>query len=267
MADRNVKLFTDEYSKSMYRAYRKNLTDVRKNLKKINSKQIQDLYEHLETIKKQIMPKMGTIRRIKHPSLKDPFVLKVVNHCLKFDFDVKDFITRAKTNSFMASYLIKDPKRQNIYEKVALEKITKDFKGTIPEKVTNQFIRNGKIEYTKTNNSTAIDFVWDYKGYRVYASHKYIKQSGGTQGMKYKDMISYLKNSSGYTPGKNKNTSFDKNKVIFAAICDGMFFDNKNLGSWFNNRWVVVAGIEDLKAKLDNKILHNQQKNRKLVKK
>lgn len=38
-----------------------------------------------------------------------------------------------------------------------------------------------------------IDFEWDYKGYKIYASHKYTKDRGGAQDNQYKDLQEFIR--------------------------------------------------------------------------
>ena len=69
--------------------------------------------------------------------------------------------------------------------------------------------RSGSVAYAKT-----IDFKWEYTGKTFYASHKYTKESGGSQGSQYKDLRSFITEA-------NKSVKKD---VFFFAIADGEYY-------------------------------------------
>lgn len=243
-----LKLFTDEYSKNVYSSYTKNLKAVQKELSSLNQKDIHHLYEYLEKTKKQLMPKLGKVKEISHPLLKNDTVLKLVNHCLKFNFDIKKFIQNAKRNEFLAASLIKDPKRQNIYENTAFDVICDTFKGSNPRRV-EMYLTDNKITTDKKPNSRRIDFMWEYKGYKVYASHKYLKEYGGSQKLHISNMKAFINDSTVYVKTKRSDC-----KKLFVAICDGLFFEEQHSNQWSYHNRVFATNIHNLKAEIDNRI-------------
>lgn len=63
-----------------------------------------------------------------------------------------------------------------------------------------------------------IDFKWEYKDYTIFASHKYTKDSGGSQDNQYKDLQEFIKQS--------RDTKLPK--TIFIAIADGDYYMSEN---------------------------------------
>lgn len=251
-----LKLFADEYTKGMYSSYMKNLKQVQKELVSLNPKDINHLYQHLEKIKKQLMPKMGTVKEVSHPLLSNDTVLKLVNHCLKFNFDIKQFIKHAKKDVFLASSLIKDPKRQNIYENTAFDVICKTFKSSDPKR-TDLFLTDNSITTRKNASSKRIDFVWDYKGYKIYASHKYLKEYGGSQRLQISNVKNFVADSTTYVKTKRSDA-----KKLFIAICDGLFFEEQQSSTWSNHNRVITSNIHNLKAEIDKRIMKKPKKSK-----
>ena len=118
-----------------------------------------------------------------------------------------------------------DPKKQNIYEKIAIEMIegidgVSDLIHLPAAGKEALFIFNGGVK-TKGEflpgekpEVKSIDIQWSFRGFRVYASHKYTNESGGAQDNQYIDLQLFLKEA---------NRTRIKN-IIFVAIADGDYY-------------------------------------------
>jgi len=124
---------------------------------------------------------------------------------------------------------IKDPKRQNLYERVAAEAI-KNMPGV------EEFVHYGTNELELVDGvpkkrsgehgaepglAKTIDFGWRRGGFRYFASHKYTKERGGAQDNQYRDVLAFIKEA-------NKNSDAG---CVFVAIADGEYYDFVDAGS------------------------------------
>ena len=148
---------------------------------------------------------------------------KINNFCTNFCFDKSLVISEIKKNDIVKALFSKNPNKQNFYEKQASEWIKSMNNIEKFENLPNRALwivnggvvsekdkeRSGSIAQAKT-----IDFTWEYVGKIFYASHKYTKESGGTQGSQYKDLRSF-------TTEANKSVKPD---VFFIAIADGKYY-------------------------------------------
>ena len=118
----------------------------------------------------------------------------------------------------------KNPNKQNFYEKIAADMI-KDMYGVDGfEKLPNQslYVSDGVVfknkEHKKYPKAKTLDFKFRYKNYTIYASHKYTKDSGGSQDNQYKDLQDFIIQS--------RDTKIPQ--TVFIAIADGDYYSNQN---------------------------------------
>ncbi len=135
------------------------------------------------------------------------------------------------------AFFSKDPKKQNVYEKIAANYIKKIQGVTNFQNLPNNkfFVVNGKIvtkEHKQLSNAKTIDFYFEYNSKKIYASHKYTKDKGGAQDHQYKDLQNFINNV-------RDNTD---RETIFIAIADGDYYNTKD------NR-ADLTKIKNLKAK------------------
>lgn len=123
-------------------------------------------------------------------------------------------------------FFLKDPIRQNMYEKVVAQHIAaipgvKKFGKPKPSLyiannrlMTKKQLKEGNIE----PSCKSIDFYWEYKNKKCYAYHKYAKEPGGHQDNQYNDLLQFIKAS---------DTVSEKDHVFF-AIADGDYFNSND---------------------------------------
>ena len=151
---------------------------------------------------------------------------------------MKKITNRAKEYGISESAIIKDiqkcdtaiipfaknPAKQNFYENTACQMIQNMIGVENFQKLPNHstYVCNDSSiqrEELKTYpTAKTIDFKWEYKDYTIYASHKYTKDSGGSQDNQYKDLQEFIKQS--------RDTKLPK--VIFIAIADGDYYMSEN---------------------------------------
>lgn len=157
---------------------------------------------------------------------------KINNHVKSFDGlmtneEVKEAIL---TNTIVASKFCKDPSKQNISEKLAIEVLGVTKLPSQGEKCI-RFNDNGDIVSTSSGNTKSADFM--YKEY--YTTQKYTNNEGGAQDNQRNDVIDFLKRGS------------ISHKV--AAIVDGDYWDKYRpiLQKEFeNNPNVLITSITEI---------------------
>ena len=124
-------------------------------------------------------------------------------------------------------FFVKDPKRQNIYENVAADWLRRqpqinDFRHLGPcDLMICAGLVMTKDELRKRGGATAaksIDFMWNTREHKVYATHKYTLEGGGAQDNQYRDLHSFIDES-------NRSTA---SSTIFVAIADGPYYDTQD---------------------------------------
>lgn len=177
---------------------------------------------------------------------------KIANFCELHGFLEDDVISAILENEMLAAKFAKDPKKRNIYEKVAAREI-REIAGVenflnLPSRA--KYLLNGAVVGKKpegaSTNVKTVDFEWDYNDYRFYASHKYTKDSGGAQDSAYKDIQSFIEEA-------NKTTY---SKTFFLAIADGLYYRGtdqqtnttrmQRLKDLANRRMVFACDIHEL---------------------
>ena len=149
---------------------------------------------------------------------------KINNFCTLFGFDKNLVISEIKRSKVVKAIFAINPNKQNFYEKQAGQWIksmnnVENFKN-LPNRAL--WIVNGGVvskEEKEKSGSIAqaktIDFKWECAGKTFYASHKYTKESGGSQGSQYKDLRSFIIEA-------NKSVRKD---IFFIAIADGEYYN------------------------------------------
>lgn len=174
-------------------------------------------------------------------------------HNLEYEFLQQELLE----NIYLMNEMAKEPSKQNFHELVARDYILENYKEflnfeILPKKSKNGiesiYLTNGQIvkesDLSTRNHTKSIDFKWEYKGFTIYATHKYTKDSGGAQDNQYKDVISFLEHAK-----QNIN-----NKILFVAICDGKYYVGKRsdeLRKSILNTKCIVTTIYTLKKDLD----------------
>ena len=161
---------------------------------------------------------------------------KIKNHIEAFDgvmteAEVRDAIL---TNIIVASKFCKDPGKQNISEKLAIEVL--DVK-KLPSQGKNciRFNDNGDIVSTSSGNTKSADFMYG----EYYATQKYTDGEGGAQDNQRNDVIDFLKRGS------------IKHKV--AAIVDGVYWDKYRdviRAEFANNPNVLITSVTEITEKI-----------------
>ena len=135
--------------------------------------------------------------------------------------EIKESITKDRV---AAAHFAVDPSKQKIHEKTAAEFIRNlngivDF-NLLPNKAL--YVSKGVPitgdELKIYPAAKTIDFKWQYRTFKIYASHKYTHDSGGAQGNQYKDLQAFIRACYGSTDSK----------LRFIAIADGAFYQNHN---------------------------------------
>ena len=153
--------------------------------------------------------------------------VKINNFCDHYGFEREAVLEEIQSNRIVAALFAKNPNKQNFYENLAAEYIcrlpdVKNFKN-LPNNelaVSNGAVLGQKELTNRGGASSAktIDFEWQYRKARFYASHKYTKDSGGSQGGSYKDLQAFISEAARCTL---QNT-------YFVAIADGPFYQGKD---------------------------------------
>jgi len=159
---------------------------------------------------------------------------KIEKWCRKFGFDFNKVLEKAKNDYLFRAFFAKDPKKQNIYEKVLVKyisslKFVSDFKKLSSGGKNALYIDRGVIrkgsDYPHSKPAKSVDFSLNIKNKKgevinFYAFHKYIEESGGAQDNQFNEIKKCIE------IGRNGSQEA-KRRVIF--ICDGAYFTNKKI--------------------------------------
>jgi len=134
----------------------------------------------------------------------------------------EDVLAVIRDSRLYRAEFIKDPKRQNLYEKIAAAAIKSmpgvrgfehfgtnevELVGGVPE-------RRGGGRRAGPSIAKSVDFGWRRGGFEYFAAHKYTKELGGAQDNQYRDILAFVKEA-------NKNTNARR---VFVAIADGEYY-------------------------------------------
>jgi len=179
---------------------------------------------------------------------------KIEKWCRKFGFDFNMVLEKAKSDHLFRAFFAKDPKKQNIYEKILVKYINSLEFISIFQKLNNGgknalYIDRGVIrkgsDYPHSKPAKSVDFSWNIKNKKgeiinFYAFHKYIEESGGAQDNQFNEIKKCIE------IGRNGSQEA-KRRVIF--ICDGAYFTDKKIKELKNliSNWnCVVLGSKEL---------------------
>ena len=155
--------------------------------------------------------------------------VKLNNFCKKWGYE-RDYINNEiKNNNILLLSFVKEPSKQTFHQHFAakwLEKLPfiEDFKellagGNAALHIVEGQVVNGLEERKQNYSCKSIDFFWKYtfgkKELCFYATHKYTKESGGSQDHQYNEVQNFLKEAMCCT---------DKNKFFF-GITDGPYYN------------------------------------------
>ena len=84
--------------------------------------------------------------------------------------------------------------------------------------MTNGKIFTGNQLGKQAKDIKSIDFEWNTKEFKIYASHKYTEMNGGAQDNQYKDIQDFLHHA----------RDCNQKNVLFLAICDGDYYLQKD---------------------------------------
>ena len=189
---------------------------------------------YVEEAKKKI--RLANIDEVRKDIDKPWVQEKIKNHIEAFDgimteAEVRDAIL---TNIIVASKFCKDPGKQNISEKLAIEVLGVK---KLPSQGKNciRFNDNGDIVSTSSGNTKSADFMYG----EYYATQKYTDGEGGAQDNQRNDVIDFLKRGS------------IKHKV--AAIVDGVYWDKYSdviRAEFANNPNVLITSVTEITEKI-----------------
>lgn len=141
---------------------------------------------------------------------------------------VVDIVLKTRTDPIFRWAFVKDPKRQNIYEKEAarwLESLSL-VAGFRSHRADKQAARRGAAAAAVPGLAGPgdaalarnVDFSWCTGDHRVYAAHTYTHDSGGMQGRQYDALHSFIDDANN-SPGTGR---------VFIAIADGRFYAGRD---------------------------------------
>lgn len=194
-----------------------------------------DFATYVENIKKKV--RLANIEEVRKDIDKDWVIEKINNHVIAFDgiITVEEVKEGILSNVIIASKFCKDPGKQNISEKLAIEVLGVK---KLPAQGKNciRFNDKGDIVSSSSGATKSADFI--YKEY--YTTQKYTTGAGGAQDNQRNDVIDFLKRGS------------IKHKV--AAIVDGDYWDKYRdiiKAEFINNPNVLITSITEITERID----------------
>lgn len=189
--------------------------------------------------------------KILREEINEPWVeRKIMNHIERNNFitlNKEQIKNKILSDDLVASFFVKDPSRQNFTEIVIASILQK--KSNIENFVnhssnTNLFVVDGQIVNHRVDGIKSIDYSWETKGKKVYASQKYTKEAGGAQDNQYNDILNFLSNA-------KKNNDKD---LMFFAIVDGDYYSDDRINIMRENyeiNNVKICRAEEVEGYLD----------------
>ena len=159
----------------------------------------------------------------------DPYLeKKVATYRERFGYPETEIKNKIISDPMFAALFAKDPSRTSIHENTASDwlsrlEMVEDFE-KLPASGRDSFYVTGDGEIRKMQPerkpSKSLDFRWKTRGYTVYASHKYTKQSGGAQDNQFHDVRSLL---------ENFHKKIADKKTCLLAIVDGKYYSQRKM--------------------------------------
>ena len=201
------------------------------------------MLDYREEIKKLLLNSVNELRN----DIDSNWVnYKVENYCDRWGDSIVDVKKKILTDDRFARFFIKDPKRRNIYEKLAIYYLSNVLKKDIVKLSAGGSnalcIKNGEIiKGSSTTQSTkSIDFKEERDGKIYYYTHKYIESDGGAQDNQYRDMCHFADEATKYVEKHDDN-------VNFILLADGSYFDRKDRKNKINTgHRVEIKNINEL---------------------
>jgi hypothetical protein len=183
----------------------------------------------------------------------DPQLIKrLSSHGQKYGYTLEEVYKQARRNKYFGETFAVDPKKQNIYENLAFERIKENKSvsslikppgggadSVIIEESTGLLTTRGKLkelgrEDAETTKSA--DFIWIAHGTLFVASHKYTQESGGGQNHQRDDLAKFLNAVPEKTQYASPSSVLYHHEdetmlpVVFIAFADGPYYieDNKS---------------------------------------
>ena len=179
-------------------------------------------------------------------SLDEDWVIEKINKYIerhRLNYSIEDVKKEILTSDLVASIFIKEPNKQNFTEKIISDAIKKNdlVENFMTSKDGEIFLENGKITKERKVGNKSIDFSWKTNGKNVYASQKYINESGGGQDNQFNDVKNFLMNA--------QNSNKDE---FFIAIVDGKYFNQSKMNylKSFEDDNIFVCSIYSLQEVL-----------------
>ncbi len=179
-------------------------------------------------------------------SLNEDWVIEKINKYIerhRLNYSIEDVKKEILTSDLVASIFIKEPNKQNFTEKIISDAIKKNdlVENFMTSKDGEIFLENGKITKERKVGNKSIDFSWKTNGKNVFASQKYINESGGGQDNQFNDVKNFLMNA--------QNSNKDE---FFIAIVDGKYFNQSKMNylKSFEDDNIFVCSIYSLQEVL-----------------
>lgn len=194
------------------------------NIKDIPYKLIKFYQTYIGTISEEVNPKT-IINKIKKE--KEDLEVKIRNFAEKWSFEEQFIMNELKTNELLLLSFVKEPGKQTFHQHFAAKYLStlpliENFEQLPSGGNEALYVVNGKIVKGKDKDDQitgkSIDFKWEYtfneKTLTFYATHKYTKNSGGSQDNQYKDVQEF------HTESRN---CINEN-ILLLSITDGPYY-------------------------------------------
>lgn len=159
---------------------------------------------------------------------KDRNLRKRINTFIyKFGYSSNQVEDKIRLDEMFASHFAKEPRRTGFHERLAAEWISElenvsNF-ATLPKTGPDAIYvtSDGEFRRGMSNAPTkSLDFIWATGKTTFFATHKYTKESGGTQDNQFKDVRDML------ALFQSTNTTSD---VALVAIVDGPYYTSRRM--------------------------------------
>lgn len=175
---------------------------------------------------------------------------KLEKYSERYNFSFNDVLLEYQNSEIFRANFSKDPGKQSAHQKIAIEYIqnfeliNKEKTLLLPSGGKNAlYLISGQIiqgcNLTTNKKPKSIDFLIELiNGQKIYCTHKYTKESGGSQDNQLNDVLSFLENS----------RNLHSKNIFVIAILDGDYYKHKinKINSKYQSKNCYSTNINNL---------------------
>jgi len=185
-----------------------------------------------KAIKKQLLLNIKEIQKqIETKKISKELNIKIEKYEKKTGFKYDDILDNISKNQIAASFLAKDPLKQNLAEQIQIDYYNKKYNRKIIKLSQTGLnairIKDGKFINDNDENSTKSIDGFD-KDDNVYYYCKYTNEKGGAQDNQFKDLVHFINECNKYCDKNDED-------IKFVVLISGHYYTDKRINQLKKN--------------------------------